>query len=83
MYNQNKLLLRFAQEHILLILKKGFENIFILTQREKCTGVPMYTMHRNLHTVVSISYQKQVIYGYYQEARAEDFEDGDPKKKIE
>ena len=26
-------------ERIPLILKRGFENIFILTQREKCTGV--------------------------------------------
>ena len=51
MYNQNKLLLRFVWEPIRLILKRGLENIFILTQREKCTGVPTYTMHQNLHTL--------------------------------
>ncbi|KAL4010092.1 hypothetical protein IC575_030587 [Cucumis melo] len=28
-------------------------------------------MHLNLHIVMSISYQKQVIYGYYQEVRAD------------
>jgi len=37
--NQKKLLLGFMWERIPLILKRGFENIFILTQREKCTGV--------------------------------------------
>ncbi|KAF4348583.1 hypothetical protein F8388_018975 [Cannabis sativa] len=31
----------FAQEHPLLILKRRFENIFILTPRERCTGVPI------------------------------------------
>jgi hypothetical protein len=42
MYNQNKLLLRFAQEHILLFIKKVW-NIFILTQTQKCARVPMPT----------------------------------------
>lgn len=36
----------------------------------KCTGVPMCTIHPNLHIVMSISYQKQAICGYYQGVRA-------------
>ncbi|YP_002149735.1 RNA polymerase beta'' subunit (chloroplast) [Cicer arietinum] len=51
-------------------LKKRFENIFILTQKGKCIGVPMCTMHPNFCIVMYIFYQKQVIYGYYQESRA-------------
>ncbi|KAJ6795303.1 RNA polymerase beta'' chain [Iris pallida] len=33
-------------------------------QRTKCTGVPMSTMHLNIHMVMFIYYQKQAIYGY-------------------
>ncbi|KAH0851884.1 hypothetical protein HID58_094410, partial [Brassica napus] len=52
------------------LYKRGLENIFILTPRAKCIGVLMYPMHPNLHIVMSIFYQKQVIYGYYQESNS-------------
>ncbi|KAF3776509.1 DNA-directed RNA polymerase subunit beta'' [Nymphaea thermarum] len=48
--------------------KERVQNIFILTQREKCIGVPMCTMHLNIHTVMFISYPKQIICGPYRGA---------------
>lgn len=44
-------MLRFALEHpvsVLIKLKRNFEDIFILTQREKCTGVLTSTTHLDL-----------------------------------
>ena len=57
--------LRFVPDHILRIWKKEFENIFILTHREKCIRISMCTMHVNLNIVIYISYQRQANYGYY------------------
>ena len=45
----------------IFILKRGFINIFIFPQREKCIRVPMYTKHQNLHIAMYLIKNKSFM----------------------